>query len=1719
MMSLEASAMALKSRAEVQLLDVLNQKKARSASLYLKEEQEKALEDEEDSQQSHARNRIALEALPASSEEDRMLSEVRQLEEDYFVVGSEDNQSQHKSASEGPSQIELNDVRRRDRHMEAQMQYGEEVKAISEDVEVAIIRAADHVKEVLATIDERIQEAKVALTNSQLLLASDNESILSMWKELEAVCQRRTDEIALFAAQLEEIEQTRIHRVRIGLQRLTCVLMETAHALPPEVERIIEAEAYEVNAVVICNRRVYADLVARMDTANVDVFLDARLSWEQGQIRWRHLRHDRAIATFHDTLNSSLFTDPEERQLVLEQIRVFQEKVHSEQRLALLKQLEYAGASLTSSQAKEFLEELSATQQYEEEKNQSFFADLRGLHEAKGGAAKSLREALRLELHGFGAMAKEGVVEEAKRTLVALLSDDSMEDFFRAAGGLKTELDTLAKQLCIADLVYSENLEPVVGSVGVLLSALPLESVMEKQGKEAERKAVQSTLEKIRKASKSEIMTLLPGLQTQISMLINLEDMHDSFKGELGDILAQLDGILQDYGSLQASGAASPSPLTRTGTMSPINASAGAPSEKTFSPPPSASVTLNSPKSTRKSSAMFGGKVGDSSQSSGNLVDLVAIRKVQRRLGTLLYASELGGPWQQHLHFIADQLQLQTQANWIVDQVIARECDDLMGRRQQESLLLVEEMGKRMEQQSALLHDRVEKLAKFFLRVVLCMEESVDKVQYVNLSVMDLLDTLKDNNEENLAEIETKFTQSCARLRHSPTDSVLRDEFQRSSSLLMLVEEEYRAYDKRVSLAADNNVVAIGKQRLLYLQRLCDHFGLRQLTRLKSDDTFNLDSFLSVQHIEQMLSLSTDTTTTEQPASESEPPPEEGTFRTTSGLELAVVLSLAALAQGILERTEDESRDQDSSEPTEASSEPTEPREHEPNQQADGDGTSEAESDSVQLQQQAVLEKIATEFLVLDVPCSTVESLLATFREAILSKYDSDAANTCSQTEQARDERHAGSAMLLEERLRVHWPRRGRLDVQFYQPRMGELLNHQQRQERHMRGVWIKVGEQQLAFASKVKEALEHVEHTRMMQISFQAQLPLQLSLAALQGLEVKAKKRLGAFKGEAREKVATLRELTEGDISSLLSSCQDFVRACSSQLFPDLTSCEIISGCDYHPEEIAATKERLATVEAQARDQISERERQILDISTKQTQVLDMWQEFKARYQVCMQSLAMKEGLGQKFGLPRRTAQERYRSEMTRCESRSAAINELLSSLGSVASQGNLQPELTGYALRILMQLRAKIYHRGLYFGFLRCPSQLEPKAVEFNPAVGQEEGAQEAVRDVEVVDEEDQTLAVPFLEFADQVGVRCQEETKALYQHEGKVEELPPSGVPAALEEYLSSQLEKARAFVVQQEVSYREQVTSFTHLLNLVPGVVVMDFVEQAKQQMQRSITAVGSAFEAQYQSYTQLKSQHSLELRPNFCSLNNAQLLRELEDRERVRSESTRLALLDLRIQFLTGQIQLSLVFEARLVKLFQCLMQLLDSSVLSLDDLKPFAGEELPKLKRKSLKRLRKVARVNERGDPKEAKRTAVELQKLTQNGETSRFPLRSWPGIPSFGVQLLWEEVKADILSKDSVGLSLDSSSTVKADSTIQDLVCVPLVSIDGACVTLLTPAHRALVRARDSAYGDYVKFCGEETRCFLESLHERLQDEVKWTLSWEKGIDSMRKQQQSDTK
>lgn len=1738
--------MALKSRAEVQLVHTLNEKKPKSASGYLDVEQQR-IEDEAVQQQTRLtpqnlkQFRIGGDKNALSPTEDQeMIAVVRQLE--YHVVPSTP-EAEEINDHASSNQIELNAIQRRERHMEAQRVYADEVKQISEDIEVAIIRAADQIKETLANKDDALAKCASDLIDDALLLKCEYSDVMDLWAAMEGICGERTTAVEAFGAQLEAIEATRIKRVGQDLKLLTQILMDTAHALPPEVERIIEAEAYEVNVVVISNRRTYADLMARIATQDVDVLVQSRLRWEAGLARWRKLRHDDAICKFHDTINSTWFTDPPERMDVVSIMREELEATHRQKRLAALETLHNTGADLTSQQVQQVLNELSDLQRYEEDTTALYFDQLRGLHDDKGREAQVVREHLRLELHGFGALATEGDVVTSKKRLASMLADESLEGFFRMAGGLRCELDSICQRLVIAELIYQANLTPLLSSVRVLLSALPLEQVMESQGKGAERKAIQTTLDKIRKAAKSEIVGLLPTLQNQVAMLLNLSDMSELFKAEVEDVGVQLRLIVQEYESLNAAAA-------RGGST----ASGDSPSQMTTgksSPACATSAASGSPGKPSTASSTFLGMTLGGSVSTTSLpsVDLQAVRKVQRRLGTLVFASELSGTIKDHLAFIAEQLELQMHANQALDTVITAECQASLAARQEESKQYLADIGQRIDAQSGMLHDQCERLAKFYLRVTQTMEQSEDSVRFVNLSVLDLLDSLKDTDEERNAELETQYANCCARVRHAADGTVLQIEFDTATTLLHEVEASYRLYQKLVALAAQNHHVATHKQRETFLHNLCSLFGLVSPSPLDSD--FDVEHFLSVKFIDDATLPKTDGEAAtgehaEQSTGESseqshhqapqeQPPkdepskqtvkmtkskeaphesvPQKERFNSTTGLELDIELKTQDLIQRILteKATDDKDQPETSTNPLVDAATAMDG-----NIESAQEETPEQVAERVDREQRLarVEGQITRDFTVLVVESSMIERLLSTSRDVLLSKFDTQYTTHIMTATDLRAQRLSECNLLLEERLRMHWPRKGRLDVQIYQPRIGELYSHRQRYDRHIRSMAKKVETQQMLFQKQVGEVQARIDDVRLKQLTLQTQLPLQQSLAALQGLEVKSKKLLASFRADTDDKLQKLAAMTTSDHAMLTALTQDYVRVCTSQVFSDLLSGEVISGCDYHPEEVGIVEAKLQSVETQIREGLDSREPTVKDLVTAQQSVLESAKEFKTRYQSCLQSLSMKEGLGQKYGLPRRTAQERYRSETTRADQLSSNIDDLLKTLESIIEIKQVvkastlhEVDIATQILHLLVQLRAQLVYRGMYFGLLKNASQLEPTPVDYD-AGGVSNRA--VFNDKDIVEEEYATPpATPFLEFVKQVAAKCRDDTKQLYQQEGKTDELPASGVPIALEEYLKTQAEKAHEYVLQQELLYREQVDHFGELLALAPDVVLGDFMERTRTTVRITTLAAHEELQLRFAKWMEEKNRNTIDLRPDLCSPNNAQQLQTLCDREAQRSETTLDGVRACRASLMEMLINCSADFEKELLAMWKALTVILDTSVMTIDDLNPFSGEELPKPKRKSLKRLRKVARIQEFGDPREVKQSDDEMKKLSQLGEAPRYPRRAWHGVPSFGMHLHWEAKKNKLLDDDD-------KMNAAPDSTLAGLTVSKAVDTDGAVTALLTHAHRCLFTARDEVYAAFVEFVTTHGAKLLADLQERLRDEVKWTESWRVGIENVRRQARS---
>ncbi|RHY33015.1 hypothetical protein DYB32_001940 [Aphanomyces invadans] len=1096
--------------------------------------------------------------------------------------------------------IAANAMRRRDRHTAAQAQYQARLKAISEQLETDILRISDAIKEELATVAAANDNHFALLTNEPWLIHASHAMVVEQWAHLEGLWSGRTRTIRQFGDGLEAIEQTRSVLAGVELQLLTETCVAAAYVLPPEVERAIEVEAHELNVVLISNRRSHCHLVSRMLKEDAQKFVHVRIMWEKCERHWRVLNHDHAIQHFKITLESPLYTHPPRLHEILANLRADQLSVHTNERLALLGQLDgLVGGGLSTQRVHRIVLALADLYKKEEERNAEYFNQLFTCQRDIVAEAAALREQLRATCHRVGAKAKEGDLATIATQLTALLADKSLDEFFRLSGGLRAELAAIEDRLASPDMIYQENVAALMPRVAMLVAALPLESILDAQGKSSERKAIQATLERLRKAPKNEIVPLLPILLAQTTTLAGIQGIDDTLRHDLDDIARKLDSLIQDNDA-QASAAAAVK---------------------------SKGIGLD----------------------AFQIADMQGIRKAQRRLGTLVYTTDLPPPFQSLLHATLTALEVQTHANAVVDGIVSHECNGLLGLREREMDALVATVGAGLEAHTTILHVTCDRVARFFYQLVACTETYEDRTRVVNLTVMDLLDTLKDTHDSHVAACEAEFSTTRSALRHAPDEAALEREFRQCLDLLERLEDEYRKYNKKVSLASTNHPIAIARQNHAFRNDLCAFFGLQPpaggvpaaLDDLLSAEVIEnaIDSppqppssppsTSSLHHHESHASTHDHTTLKASPSTASVPPPAQDAPHASAAaldhsssrpdavvdenpVEVAAYCSQNGcryvecesvndilgriLLKKILLPGEDPSDDDNpppeaTAPPVDASPPPADPTSFPPSTKPPAKGTPRSASAAVlvdvpppEASPAPVVDPVIetpsdppniqipldSVIAVLDVPQSTLLSMLLRLRDATMSLFETRSGAHLDEANAEAHTRVEAYTFLLEECLRMHWPRKGRTDVQIYQPRAGELVSHRQRHGRHIKNVLKKLAAQEAEFVKLHDDALACLRAQENAQLGLQSQLLMQTSLAALQGLESRSKKVHIEFKAAWSDllRVQMAVYLTD-EPTALIATCRELVTTCTHQIFPDLVGCDVISGCDYHPDEV----------------------------------------------------------------------------------------------------------------------------------------------------------------------------------------------------------------------------------------------------------------------------------------------------------------------------------------------------------------------------------------------------------------------------------------------------------------------------------------------------------------------------------------------------------------------
>ena len=216
----------------------------------------------------------------------------------------------------------------------------------------------------------------------------------------------------------------------------------------------MEGDAFELNAVIIANRKSHAELLALLEKKDVGVGLEAIEKWRLRREAWRQLRHDRAVREFWEDLESQAFVNPPERSKRFEKIRMISYHPMSNARrlIAEVEAMALPQSVGQSGRGKAKFKDIHAHEANTIVKHEKALGKLViKSHEAALLRREDLR---RRELHRYGALAEEPELGEFADAVEAIALDPEREDFFPGVV-LKPELRQLISECRHEDIVHA----------------------------------------------------------------------------------------------------------------------------------------------------------------------------------------------------------------------------------------------------------------------------------------------------------------------------------------------------------------------------------------------------------------------------------------------------------------------------------------------------------------------------------------------------------------------------------------------------------------------------------------------------------------------------------------------------------------------------------------------------------------------------------------------------------------------------------------------------------------------------------------------------------------------------------------------------------------------------------------------------------------------------------------------------------------------------------------------------------------------------------------------------------------------------------------------------------------------------------------------------------------------------------------------------------------
>lgn len=666
----------------------------------------------------------------------------------------------------------------------------------------------------------------------------------------------------------------------------------------------------------------------------------------------------------------------------------------------------------------------------------------------------------------------------------------------------------------------------------------------------------------------------------------------------------------------------------------------------------------------------------------------------------------------------------------------------------------------------------------------------------------------------------------------------------------------------------------------------------------------------------------------------------------------------------------------------------------------------------------------------------------------------------------------------LEERLRRHVNRRGEVQVEWFQPRKQQIEKHRDTLRRHLLFVAMKNSQHNVQFQDATEKFYLFAEEYANGLRRLEAELCKAESLAFLISLERKAKDLFSKYQDGQRKLLAVLVVITEEATSHLKGSNTDFLKMCSPAE-------------KYSASEVTYFKEQMDVLNASI-DKLINSRREALSQLTNQSKGLaeNPLAEFSRHHITVVESLCKRDGLGRKYGAPRRDAQEQIRSLIARAQNANYALitffHNYFSKLAFHGLEGpgeedllckgsfrltKLHPmpcamELRGSYAVAVSAIRLICYHLGALLPDFK--SQLESAAVV--PCFVDEASSTLSDRSSESVEVQTVQKAMDLIlggivtagAFESSVSlVRA----KSMQQFSNNLPHFMVSSLAS-----MEASAEKNRLEMCKDLRGACDQLRGDTAIacIRQVYNDLETRFVESLVGRLMEK----ENEFRNKFARSKILRQQHESEMRPSLANPQCAHLLADLRARETIR-HTTMLS----DIEAIHQDFKSILWHEADLFLRSAHASMEAHCAVMDTIPLWPhfisLPGDEQLEQPRMSIKRLQR-------------RRDTGAVGPIDQTGHT--LPKRSWQGMPASLLQLHGSWF-ASVLCKD------DDNETVQGQSVSDDTP-----SVD----SFRSSAHKATFAARNCAFESFVDVFQARQRQLVTLVHSKLSWEQAGQKHWE---------------